>query len=674
MAKLRQVGDQHPTKPWVWTEYKPGKFDWRPVKGKKTQQSDGASSAGGYDDNGTIGVGDTVEHGGEHKKVVSINNDMALLDDGSTVHLLKLKKATADKTTSSASAKDKSPAKNPGKPSADAIARAKAAGGKPMKDVAKLKEWAARTDEKNLVRMANSETANATTRKVAYDELEKRGYDVSTINTKGTLDKLLHMTSESADTEDSEPVEVDESKITDKWYLNRNDKRVKAKFDLNTKAGRIKYDLFVDKKKREDPSYRSPDKVLRQLNRQYLEFLENPDQRFMISAGGAGIGKSYGFNKLAEALNLRPYEGEAGGDTPGDGDYDIFEAGDIASKKQLLKVLKEHNGKIIVFDDTDSVLTRADLASIMKKATSATGKRIVGDPDDVKSNFEFTGRIAIMTNKTLADLAENEDTKAIISRAMLKNETYLTIPETIEILQKRFQGMDLDGVPRLKDPKEDAQEREEVLQVIKDNVGNIDPNNFTTRTFQELMTNKRAVDRANRRADDALFADIIGDEKEDWKESVVATLTKAVDADYIPENVVFEKGIDEEVEKAESELFGDTLEKGANKHDFSTKERKALAKKGEAMPDGSYPIRNKQDLKDAIQAIGRAKDPEAVKRHIKKRAAALDATNSLPEDWTEKADTVMDIEKAENILFGSDEDIEKAENDELAQAENVLFG
>lgn len=604
MVKLRQVGDPHPTKPWVWTEYKPGKFDWRPVKGKKTQQSGGASSAGGD----------------------------------------------------------------------DAIARAKAAGGKPMKDVAKLKEWAARTDEKNLVRMANSETANATTRKVAYDELEKRGYDVSTINTKGTLDKLLHMTSESADTEDSEPVEVDESKITDKWYLNRNDKRVKAKFDLNTKAGRIKYDLFVDKKKREDPSYRSPDKVLRQLNRQYLEFLENPDQRFMISAGGAGIGKSYGFNKLAEALNLRPYEGEAGGDTPGDGDYDIFEAGDIASKKQLLKVLKEHNGKIIVFDDTDSVLTRADLASIMKKATSATGKRIVGDPDDVKSNFEFTGRIAIMTNKTLADLAENEDTKAIISRAMLKNETYLTIPETIEILQKRFQGMDLDGVPRLKDPKEDAQEREEVLQVIKDNVGNIDPNNFTTRTFQELMTNKRAVDRANRRADDALFADIIGDEKEDWKESVVAALTKAVDADYIPENVVFEKGIDEEVEKAESELFGDTLEKGANKHDFSTKERKALAKKGEAMPDGSYPIRNKQDLKDAIQAIGRAKDPEAVKRHIKKRAAALGATDTLPEDWTEKADTVMDIEKAEDILFGSDEDIEKAENDELAQAENVLFG
>lgn len=25
----RKVGDHHPTKPWIWKEYKPGKFDWR---------------------------------------------------------------------------------------------------------------------------------------------------------------------------------------------------------------------------------------------------------------------------------------------------------------------------------------------------------------------------------------------------------------------------------------------------------------------------------------------------------------------------------------------------------------------------------------------------------------------------------------------------------------------
>lgn len=45
------------------------------------------------------------------------------------------------------------------------------------------------------------------------------------------------------------------------------------------------------------------------------------------------------------------------------------------------------------------------------------------------------------------------------------------------------------------------------------------------------------------------------------------------------------------------------LEKSLNKHDFPEKERQALAKEGEAMKDGSFPIRNGQDLKDAIRAV-----------------------------------------------------------------------
>ena len=52
-----------------------------------------------------------------------------------------------------------------------------------------------------------------------------------------------------------------------------------------------------------------------------------------------------------------------------------------------------------------------------------------------------------------------------------------------------------------------------------------------------------------------------------------------------------------------------------------------------AMPDGSYPIRDVGDLKNAIQAFGRAKNKPAVKRHIKKRARALGATKLIPEHW-----------------------------------------
>jgi ATP-dependent protease ClpP protease subunit len=72
--------------------------------------------------------------------------------------------------------------------------------------------------------------------------------------------------------------------------------------------------------------------------------------------------------------------------------------------------------------------------------------------------------------------------------------------------------------------------------------------------------------------------------------------------------------------------------------DFSTEERQRLAKSGEAMPDGSFPIVTKDDLGNAIQAIGRAGNPDAAKAHIRKRAHALGAEDMLPESWGGMAD------------------------------------
>jgi hypothetical protein len=73
------------------------------------------------------------------------------------------------------------------------------------------------------------------------------------------------------------------------------------------------------------------------------------------------------------------------------------------------------------------------------------------------------------------------------------------------------------------------------------------------------------------------------------------------------------------------------------KRDFSSKERSRAADSGAAMPDGSYPIKNVGDLKNAIQAVGRASDPAAAKRHIISRARALGATDELPDGWVNKA-------------------------------------
>jgi hypothetical protein len=70
--------------------------------------------------------------------------------------------------------------------------------------------------------------------------------------------------------------------------------------------------------------------------------------------------------------------------------------------------------------------------------------------------------------------------------------------------------------------------------------------------------------------------------------------------------------------------------------DFSTKQRENLAEKGQAMPSGAFPIRNRADLKRAIQAFGRAKNPEKTKAWIIHRARQLDAMDLIPEKWIEE--------------------------------------
>jgi hypothetical protein len=66
----------------------------------------------------------------------------------------------------------------------------------------------------------------------------------------------------------------------------------------------------------------------------------------------------------------------------------------------------------------------------------------------------------------------------------------------------------------------------------------------------------------------------------------------------------------------------------------TAKERKAFAKAGIAMPDGSYYIRDASDLQNAIDAVGRSTDAhDDVRKHIITRAEALKLTNKIPANW-----------------------------------------
>lgn len=107
---------------------------------------------------------------------------------------------------------------------------------------------------------------------------------------------------------------------------------------------------------------------------------------------------------------------------------------------------------------------------------------------------------------------------------------------------------------------------------------------------------------------------------------------------------------------------------------ISELQRKHLAVSGKALPDGSYPIRNVEDLKNAIQAYGRSnpEDRKAVRAHIRKRAEALGKKDLVPENW--KAAAIVDVqssaEKMRSVIAAASARLaEFAEGDEISDAD-----
>lgn len=100
-------------------------------------------------------------------------------------------------------------------------------------------------------------------------------------------------------------------------------------------------------------------------------------------------------------------------------------------------------------------------------------------------------------------------------------------------------------------------------------------------------------------------------------EATVASLT-ATTKDTLRSRV---KGVVAAGGKPWADKGGDTDAKGTKKRPNTTQ------------GEDSYPIPDVEHLKKAVQAYGRAKNKDKVKRHIISRAKELGATDLLPDDW-----------------------------------------
>jgi hypothetical protein len=402
----------------------------------------------------------------------------------------------------------------------------------PTTKAGKLQAHLKKTTNDKLVSFATNPNNDPSLRQMAYDELKERGEDVSDIDLNtGKMKQAKEM---FGDGDGKKPPAAPTSKNTDSdedeaknWQDVDN---IKKKFNNGkTKKDRIEMDDYIHNLKINDPDYQPPEKEVTVLNKTYAQFLKGGSP-LMIASGGAGVGKSYNFHAVAKYMGKKPFDPET--DQPGDGDYDYFEAPEVDSVPQFAKLLQEHNGKTIVFDDSDMVIKNPEIRGLFKKATASSGKRIVGKKSTNKASnvdpFEFTGQILLITNMNQDDFTKDEHMNAIYSRA-IKKDIQFTKREKLHFVDKLKHQMNFTGVPRLDDKQEDIKERDAVFKILADNIDSIDPQKFNTRTFKEAIETKRSIDNANKMIqDDPVMGKMLFGDEEDWEKEVEKFIVKGI--------------------------------------------------------------------------------------------------------------------------------------------------
>jgi hypothetical protein len=161
---------------------------------------------------------------------------------------------------------------------------------------------------------------------------------------------------------------------------------------------------------------------------QKFEFLGNLASMVMrgttpslIVVGEGGLGKTHSIN---QSLQRNALEGD---------DYMVFKG--YSTARGLYNALYDNNGKIIIFDDCDSILEDKVALNILKSALDSYERRTISwmakmnKSDEYPQQFDFTGGIIFISNKSRESIDG-----AILSRSLVVDLT-MTFDEKISRMQ-----------------------------------------------------------------------------------------------------------------------------------------------------------------------------------------------------------------------------------------------
>ena len=408
----------------------------------------------------------------------------------------------------------------------------------------KVRSVYSKEDDASIIKLVSNHGSNAYGRMIAYEEAMARGIAEDKIDVSGTLqdewdrsdrkvenkkrlERALNKESDATervyDMSLLEGMDIDafmeKFPNGDTGWKSPSDKRVKEEFNnLSTPYDRQRYDAFLDYQKRKDPYYMSVKKQLQKLNKDFAAFLLASPRALFVSAGGAGVGKSTSLRNIQELLGQTRY-------TDDDHPYDYILMGrDVQDEKDFMRLLHKHNGKIMVFDDKDKLLTSSakGIVSTMKAIGDGNpDNRVFDGPDGQEI---FTGKLVFLTNKDEDTLNQDEDHKAIQSRA-IKNDIRLTVNEIIEVLGERYKTM---GKLTQVTGAEEQEVRKKVYDIIVDNKSKLDPAKFTVRKFEDALSAVDAELLSQKLSQSGNgFRAAFGDDQ-DWEITIMTELNKGI--------------------------------------------------------------------------------------------------------------------------------------------------
>lgn len=138
----------------------------------------------------------------------------------------------------------------------------------------------------------------------------------------------------------------------------------------------------------------------------------------LIVTGEGGLGKTHTVKKTISDLGINENQ------------YIFFKG--YSTARGLYNTLYDNNGKLIIFDDCDSVLEDKTSLNILKSALDSYDSREISwmakmnKNDEYPNQFEFTGRIIFISNKNKSKIDG-----AILSRSLVVDLT-MTPDEKIE--------------------------------------------------------------------------------------------------------------------------------------------------------------------------------------------------------------------------------------------------